>query len=386
MTVLLRSRRPVGHLLVMRRRLLVLLLVAAVLGALAPPADAATSRAAARARRSAVRAKKARLASQLNLLKASERQLVAAASVLGAQADAVAMQVRAARQATAVAQAELRRTSEQLETTRVRIQQLSGLVVARAVARFMAPVRAGRADPAATADLATSARKQALLDSVAASDRDVIDQLRMAREDNEIARAAADAAAQRARARARQTELTLAALRRATADKRRVAASVQARKQEVLSEIEAQAAAEASLSRIINQRTRFGPDSFVSSRGCLWPTRGRTTSEFGYRWGRLHAGVDIGARTGTAIWSAKAGNVIFTGRQSGYGNVVIVDHGGGLTTLYAHQSRIKAYEGQRVRQGQTIGSVGSTGRSTGPHLHFETRYNGRARNPRTCLR
>ncbi|MBW8827513.1 MAG: M23 family metallopeptidase [Acidobacteria bacterium] len=372
----------------MRRHVLVpVLLVALLAAAVAPaPAAARTSRSSARARRDAIRSKKAALARQLNALRASERQLLAAAAVLGDQADVAAARVAAARQAAAVAQAELADASDSLRTTRAHIEQLSGLLVARAVQRFMAPRVTGMAALADTADLAVTARKQALLDSVSANDRDLIDQLRLAREDYELARQAAAAATARARERTRQTEATLAALRQATDAKRRVAAGVEARRRDVLGEIEAQAAAESALTAIINARTHFGPDTIASSRGCIWPARGRVTSEFGRRWGRLHAGIDVAAPVGTPIWAAKAGTVIFTGQQRGYGNVVIIDHGGGLTTLYGHQSRIKSYEGERVRQGQTIGAVGSTGHSTGPHVHFETRYNGRPRNPRTCLR
>ena len=99
----------------------------------------------------------------------------------------------------------------------------------------------------------------------------------------------------------------------------------------------------------------------------------------------MHAGIDIGAGSGTPIYAAKAGTVIHSGGMGGYGNAVIIDHGGGFTTLYAHQSRLGSREGQQVSQGQVIGYVGSTGNSTGPHLHFETRVNGAAQNPRRYL-
>ena len=89
--------------------------------------------------------------------------------------------------------------------------------------------------------------------------------------------------------------------------------------------------------------------------------------------------------TALAAYAAQAGTVIFSGVQSGYGNVVIISHDGGLSTLYGHQSRVAASNGQAVSQGDNIGFVGNTGRSTGPHLHFETRYGGSPRNPRGCL-
>ncbi|MFQ6097732.1 MAG: murein hydrolase activator EnvC family protein [Armatimonadota bacterium] len=96
---------------------------------------------------------------------------------------------------------------------------------------------------------------------------------------------------------------------------------------------------------------------------------------------RMHYGVDIGARTGTPIEAAETGRVVFAGRQGGYGNVVILDHGGGVQTLYAHCSSLAARKGQTVRRGQLIGRVGSTGLTTGPHLHFELLIRGRPVNP-----
>ena len=112
--------------------------------------------------------------------------------------------------------------------------------------------------------------------------------------------------------------------------------------------------------------------------------RGVVTSEYGSRWGRLHAGIDIAAPTGTPIYAAKAGTVLVASAQGGYGLAVVIDHGD-MTTLYGHQSRIAVGVGARVGQGALIGYVGNTGNSTGPHLHFETRYGGSPLNPRPCL-
>jgi len=120
----------------------------------------------------------------------------------------------------------------------------------------------------------------------------------------------------------------------------------------------------------------------VSSRGELdWPLRGRITSSFGMRWGRMHYGLDIAASHGTTVRAAASGEVIYSGWKGGYGNTVMIDHGNGLVTLYAHNSTLLVRVGQRVSAGQAIARVGSTGRSTGPHLHFEVRIDGKPQDP-----
>ncbi|HHT65148.1 MAG: peptidoglycan DD-metalloendopeptidase family protein [Caldicoprobacterales bacterium] len=112
-----------------------------------------------------------------------------------------------------------------------------------------------------------------------------------------------------------------------------------------------------------------------------WPVRGRLTSRFGQRWGRLHKGIDLANPKGTPIYAADSGKVIFSGRQGGYGNLVQIDHGDGMVTYYAHMSKRSVSKGDSVSKGQKIGYVGSTGNSTGPHLHFEVRINGNPKNP-----
>ena len=123
----------------------------------------------------------------------------------------------------------------------------------------------------------------------------------------------------------------------------------------------------------------------------VFPSQGPITSHFGSRfhpvlgYSRFHAGTDFGAATGTPIQAAETGIVIFSGWYGGYGNAVILDHGGGMTTLYGHASRLYVSEGETVKKGDAIAAIGSTGLSTGPHLHFEVRRNGEPVNPMNYL-
>lgn len=116
------------------------------------------------------------------------------------------------------------------------------------------------------------------------------------------------------------------------------------------------------------------------------PVSGTITSRFGARWGETHTGLDIGAPKGTAIKAAAGGTVTFAGnRGTGYGNYLIISHGNGVETLYGHCNTLNVSAGQTVAQGQIIATVGSTGRSTGNHLHLEIRVNGVSQNPQNYL-
>ena len=112
----------------------------------------------------------------------------------------------------------------------------------------------------------------------------------------------------------------------------------------------------------------------------------RWTSPFGRRWGRMHEGVDMAGPVGTPIYATGDGVITFAGRQSGYGNLIKIKHELGTETRYGHLSRIRVKAGQRVSQGERIGDMGNTGRSTGPHLHYEVRMNGRAVDPMSFIK
>lgn len=116
-----------------------------------------------------------------------------------------------------------------------------------------------------------------------------------------------------------------------------------------------------------------------------WPVTGRVSSPYGLRQGRPHEGMDIAVDFGQPIRAAAAGRVVFAGPRGTYGLTVIIDHGDGWQTLYAHASQLLVSEGQEVSAGETVALVGSTGRSTGPHLHLEVRHHGIPLNPARYL-
>jgi murein DD-endopeptidase MepM/ murein hydrolase activator NlpD len=157
-------------------------------------------------------------------------------------------------------------------------------------------------------------------------------------------------------------------------------AATRKQKDAFIAEADALAAADA---RIRSQlaATQGATDTTPSTQGLIWPVSGPVTSPFGYRWGRLHAGIDIAVPVGTPIHAAASGTVALAGWVDGYGNYTCIDHGGGLATCYAHQSSLAVSVGTHVTQGQVIGYSGNTGHSTGPHLHFEVRINGTPVDP-----
>jgi peptidoglycan DL-endopeptidase CwlO len=173
----------------------------------------------------------------------------------------------------------------------------------------------------------------------------------------------------------------------AKASKGQALVAAKAQEQEAVKESQAIQAASAAIEARIRAATSSPSDNPTgavatpSAAGFIWPVQGPITSPFGPRWGSFHPGIDIGVPEGTPIHAAAAGTVIYCGWESGYGNLVVIDHHNGLATAYAHQSRVAVSCNQDVQQGDVIGYSGCTGYCTGPHLHFEVRVNGSPVDP-----
>lgn len=174
------------------------------------------------------------------------------------------------------------------------------------------------------------------------------------------------------------------ALIAARRDKSAALASIEEDRESVLEEIHALEQQSAALAAQIRQAQQPSSSAIpppIGTGQLAWPVSGPVTSGFGPRWGRMHEGIDIAVPTGTPVRAAASGTVIYAGWMGGYGNLVVIDHGGGLSTAYAHNSAFASSVGQSVAKGQVVAYSGSTGNSSGPHVHFEVRVNGTAVDP-----
>jgi murein DD-endopeptidase MepM/ murein hydrolase activator NlpD len=322
-----------------------------------------------------------------------------------AAVDTAAASVSALEAELSAAQARLDELTARLERQTLRLERLRA-EYQKAIAILEARVRAAYIDepPDMLAFLVSASSFDEIIDSVELLNRIGKQDQKIARQ---VERARANAAAERtATIRTRRLQAATVSVVAARTDEARVArdrlaadrdrlATVQSIKrsaltdtresrEEYLHEVEALAAQSAALAATIQEAQRSAGSTGSgqpSPAGFIWPCDGVVVSGFGMRWGRMHEGVDIGCAYGVPNRAAAAGTVIYSGWLGGYGNLVVVDHGNGLSTAYAHGSSLLVGVGQPVAQGETVSLVGSTGNSSGPHLHFEVRVNGQAVDP-----
>ncbi|MGQ0742885.1 MAG: murein hydrolase activator EnvC family protein [Acidimicrobiales bacterium] len=348
---------------------------------LAPGADPAWAQTEEQ-QRAAAATKRAQSAARLNALKADDTQLETAVAALNQGVAAQDKTATAASQALRAAEGSVGAAERRLAETEARMVGLRKEVSAAALRAYVHPSGGGLLTLVSSRSLEEATRRRTLLASVIETDSSIIEQLRGAREDQQSEQANVRRARDLAAARRTEAAGRLDELKRLRSDQMRLKRALDSRIAGVAAEVEALAREEARLAALIRARAApAAPGSRPSASGFVFPTSGTITSRFGMRWGRLHAGIDIASGAGTPIKASKDGRVILAGFNGGYGNAIVVDHGGGVTTLYAHMSRLRVSDGASVRAGQHIGDMGSTGSSTGNHLHFEVRVGGTAQNP-----
>jgi murein DD-endopeptidase MepM/ murein hydrolase activator NlpD len=332
---------------------------------------------------------------------ALERRLDAISSRLRASQDELDL-------ATArldVATQELALASKELEQTLGKLEEKRAILDARAASLYMM-----EPGPIVTAFRTAQSFRDVLdagmfAESIVRRDADVAAQVAQAARDAEAQRArierSRDALAQNRATIAREHAKIVQARAEQAAATRAVRSEIAVKERllgDVRSEIARHEAAIASYKRESASiaaflRNQQAGQTAIKGRGgwLKWPISGRQSSGYGNRTHPIsgkqsfHAGIDIAAPTGTTIGAARAGEVVYAGWRGAYGLIVVIDHGESVATLYAHASRTFVRVGEVVSTGQSIAAVGSTGYSTGPHLHFEVRVNGEPTNPHAWL-
>jgi murein DD-endopeptidase MepM/ murein hydrolase activator NlpD len=393
-----------------------------------------------RADRDAVRADRARAALDLDPLFAANEAIEDGLRVLSedlvtrqAELEATRSQLERARIEVVTALDEVVQEQQNIADLRKQLQR-------QAIMAYMQPRGDSGGDVLRASDLNEVERRRALVSAVQTSQADILDGLRVAEADYELAAARAKAAQSEIENREIQAQQQVVEVDKAIENQQRLEAMLLERIAEFQEEVDLLAEDEAALqaeiatlivqeeqrqaaireaARIQAERERVAREEeerrlaraaalarrevpvaeaavsranaalvgapSVGGGSLIWPVNGKVTSNFGPRWGRQHNGIDIAANTGTTVASAGSGTVIAAGFSGGFGYRVLVQHNGGLVTLYAHLSSINVSTGQTVSAGSSLGGVGCSGSCTGPHLHFETRVGGTAYDPRSYL-
>ncbi|MDG2427164.1 MAG: peptidoglycan DD-metalloendopeptidase family protein [Acidimicrobiales bacterium] len=349
----------------------------------------------ARDKRESAKGRAADAAEALQFVAAADDEV---SDALLALDDAVALQeakILAARQAIEAAEAEATLRWVQAKDISVEVDDLRQRIQELAIDVYIGRIRPGSL--LESTDLTAGVRRAAILNAITGDRGDMVDRLRALESDLEDVALSADEAIADAQANQRELESSIRVLDRRISAKENIKGELQDRIAAYEAEIRTFERQEYLMAILIDnliaeELRKSAPDlSKESGQGFIMPMEGKIGSRFGPRihpiFGtmRQHNGVDIGCVRGQPIWAAKAGKVIFAGWKNGYGNVVLLEHEGPVITLYAHQEKIHVSAGYRIGKGEVLGTCGSTGWSTGPHLHFEVRTGGQPKDPMIIL-
>ncbi|MFV0524704.1 MAG: M23 family metallopeptidase [Acidimicrobiales bacterium] len=326
-----------------------------------------------------------RAESELDAAKAEDSEIAAGLVTINESLHDTQAKIDAAEQQLADAQAAQATAAEDLAVSTAAQEQIESQLTDKAVEGFVS----GQTDTGlffVDDNMNTAVRKAQLFQQANTSTAELVEEYRGYKDDAEVAEAQAAQATADAEALQAQLATEKATLEQQQATQLELKAEAEARIARWETELSAYAAEDGGIQQLISTSggASVGP---ASSRGFQRPLNAPITSNFGYRvhpvYGtrKLHSGTDFGAPGGTPIAAIGDGVVISAARRGGYGNTVIIDHGGGITSLYAHMRGYATSTGANVSRGDIIGYVGTTGTSTGNHLHLEIRVNGTATNP-----
>lgn len=325
---------------------------------------------------------------QLKEKKSQQAEIFGQLKEISSSIDALEKNLEQIKSQKAETEEGIKETEEELEEAQARLEERTEVLGARLNEIY----KQGEVNYLEVLLEATSFRdflvRYHLLETIAEQDMDLIAEIEAERQEIEKQKAKLEADRNKLVALEKQAQENVATLELKQGEKKKIMASLEKEKAAIekgLKELEQASNAIAAQIRAAQST----PSAYhgKSSGRFIQPVSGPITSQYGWRvhpvlgTKRLHTGIDIGAGSGTPIKAGGAGAVIFAGWLGAYGNAVVIDHGGGLSTLYGHMSSIGVSKGQVVKQGQTIGRVGSTGWSTGPHCHFEVRVNGDPTSP-----
>jgi murein DD-endopeptidase MepM/ murein hydrolase activator NlpD len=376
-----RGNRPV-----LKGRALAAILTIAVLGLPATPASASEASSNLQQTRTQIRATRARLHSAMQ----TDAQIRAALNLITAK-------LYAAQNDLATARNRMRRIDVQIGSAERKVVQLGSaardrqnVIDDRAAALYiMGPVGGMDAAITGASSIGDYLERAGALDFIGTFDRTVLQDLAALRHNQVIARRELKLERASALVVAREVADHVSLVAEAAAAQQEAHQVAAARVAGYEQELKDLAAQEATILSIIRSRSGGYHGTISGGQGKLgfaWPTvNHHINSPYGPRGGGFHTGMDVECSTGDPIAASKEGKVIAAEWGGGYGNMIIIDHGGGYSSLYAHQSRLYAHQGQIVSQHQVIGACGATGNATGSHLHFEIRINGNHTNPRPYM-